>query len=96
MIIKHKFIITKQLQQIWRTGVSWENMKPSYNYSNKVLKVDFHNGNHIILIERDMVITVTTHPIKVQETFNIGDIKLLNKIEDFITENTPGLINAQN
>ena len=84
---KEKLSIVKLLKTIWITAAPWEHIPTKYTYKKNELTVDFDFGNIIILKERDMTITIEAQPGRVREEFNIGDVKLLNKIEYFITEN---------
>ena len=86
--MKHeKLSIAKQLKELWRAGAPWEHLLPKYSFDGKELKVDFTCGNYIIFTEIELKIKGIAYPYKQNDIFNIGDTRMIDKIEAFVSEN---------
>jgi hypothetical protein len=87
MKAKEKLLIVKQLIAVWRANSPWSHIKTKYKLKKNELTVDFDFDNFIILTERDLQITAIAQPKQHTAEFNIGDTKMLDKIELFISDN---------
>jgi len=82
----NKLSIVKQLRNIWRIESPWSHIKTKYTLEPNILIVDFDFGNHIILREEDLTIHALAMPQSKAKDFNIGDTKLLNNVEQFVSD----------
>ena len=87
MKAKEKLLIVKHLIDVWRVGCPWSHIKTVYTLNKDMLTVDFDFGNFIILTEKELKITAIAQPKQHRAEFNIGDTKMLDQIELFISDN---------
>lgn len=86
--MKHeKLQIVKQLLNLWRAGCPWEDRKCKYKLERNEITVDFTCGNYIIFTEIELEIKGIAYPNKDTKKFNVGDTRMINAIENFITAN---------
>jgi len=85
--MKPKISIIKQLVELWNVDSPWVDIPNTCAHNGKELEVDFACGNYIIFTEKELEIKGIAYPNKHTETFNIGDTKMLDAIENFVTAN---------